>query len=1224
MSDSVISGDSARLAPYLPRIAVEWAANPEERWRTVDGSLVFVDVSGFTALSERLAAHGRAGAEEITELLGAYFTELLADAYAQGGSLLKFGGDALFLMFDGPDHAPRATRAAAAMRRTTRRVGRLQTSVGQVRLRTSTGVHTGTVHLFRVGKSHQELVVVGPTATRVLEMEAAANAGEIIISAETAALVDPLLVGRLQGPGFALLDRVGRYVDRRFPEAPLPAVDLSGTVPVALRPHVLAGSLEPEHRQVAAAFVGFRLDAALLASIGTESAADALDELMTSAQEALDEHGVTFLATDVDRDGGKILVAAGAPEARDDDSGRMLAALRRIADMPLRLQVRAGVNRGAAFAGDVGPEYRRTYAVMGDVVNLAARLMGAAGPGEILATEELVANSRRPYDTTPREPFAVKGKAELVRAFSVGPPSRGMSRRGTGAAPTSPLVGRDREMDNLLWLQAQAATGRGSAIQIIGPAGIGKSRLVDEFCRRNPDVETTIAGAEPYEQATAWSAFGRFLRSALDFDAGGHSGRQRLRQHLTAVDPHVGPWLPLVGEILGVAADRTPETADLEPQLAWRRTIEAVLGLLIARFPGAAVFVFEDVQWADDASLAAIQEVIGVATEGSRWLVLSTRRAGAVSTLPESPDDLHLEPLDETASRQFIAAATADAPLRPHRRDALVRGAAGNPLFLEELLRAGAATTDEALPGSVEGAVAAGLDRLPSDDRRLLLQASVLGVEFDVETFARVVAEPVPTADVLARRWAGLAESAGGGRMRFSSQVVHDVAYERLPFRKRRDLHGRAGAAIETRTSGDDIPTELLSLHFLKAGHYEKCWRYAVAAGGRARRVLASASAAQLYERALTAARYLPDLDRAAVGEAWEDHANALHNLGEYERAEASYHQARKLVASDAQAAGRLHLREARIAEVQGRTTTAVRRLRRGMRAIEASGGPPSLVLAELQVMHGWIAHRQGSQHEAARWAERALESVEGSARAPRPTTPAATLASILGAARATAEAYLLSDWAALHLGATGPWDRAEHALQIFEVLRDWNRVAFTLNALGAFSYYAGKWDDAASFYRRAQETYERAGNDGDAAQAQYNAAEILLDQGHLDEAQALLENVEIVYRAVGYRAGLGLTGRDLGRIAAQKSDFDEARRRLDEAREIFSAFGAAGRLLEVDIWTADSLRRQGRGVEALKLLDEVEDKAKGGGFATSLALSQQIRSRLVEASTEVESLTSR
>lgn len=1172
MSEGGVTGDSARLAPYLPRIAVEWAGRPEQRWRTVDASLAFVDVSGFTALSERLAEQGRAGAEELTDLLGTCFSELLADAYAQGGSLLKFGGDALLLIFDGPDHALRAARGAAAMRRTTRQVGRLKTSVGNVRLRTSAGIHSGEVHLFRVGKSHQELIVTGATPSRVLEMEAAASAGEIIISADTAVSIDPALVGDERPPGFALRDRAIRQPDRGSPEAPPATADLASAIPVTLRPHLLAGDLEPEHRHVAIAFVGFRLDAPLLAAAGAAGAAgaaEALEELMTEVQDAVDDHGVTFLGTDIDRDGGKILLVAGAPEARDDDSGRMLGALRRIADAQGALPIRVGVNRGCVFAGDIGPEYRRTYTVMGDAVNLAARLMGAAADGEILATEELITHSRRAYDTTPREPFEVKGKAELVRAFAVAGPTQSNFRRGGAAAPLAPLVGRDREMDNLLWLLAKVNTSGGATVQITGPAGIGKSRLVDEFKRRNPALEVVITNSEPYEQTTPWSTFGRFLRSA------------------------------------GLTVDPVRDFAHLEPRLARQRTHEAVMDRLVERFPTAVVFVFEDLQWADDASVAALEFLSTEAKDKVPWLILITRRDDALQSFPQSPDDFHLEPLDEAAAKQFIAAATTRAPLRPHRRDSLVRGGGGNPLFLEELLRAGAAGTDEALPDSIEGAVVSGLDRLPTNDRRLLRYAAVLGIEFDVETFAYLAGEPISSVEVLARRWAGLAEPAAADRMRFSSQVVRDVAYETLSFRKRRDLHGLAGNAIEASASGDDVPAELLSLHFLHARRYEKCWRYAVMAARRAGSLYASASAAQLYERALSVARHIRDLDPAAVGEAWEQAANALHNLGEYERAEAAYRQARRLFADDAEALARLHIREARIAELQGRPTTALRRLKRGIRTLEEGGASASPVLADLQVMHGWVSHRLGRQRDAKTWAARALTSAEAS-----------------GNARGLAEANLLFDWAALHLGATGPWDHAAAALPIFEKLGDLNRIAFTLNAMGAFAYYAGQWDEAAKLYGRALDVYTRAGNDGDAAQARYNVAEMLLDQGRLDEARSMLKEVEPVYRAVGYRAGLGLTSRDLGRIAAQHAEFEEAHQLLQEARGIFAELQAVGRVVEVDVWIADLLFRQGRREDCLRLLAAAEDRAKRGGFATSLRLLDQLRSRVDAPRVGADSLT--
>ena len=136
------------LTAYLPRILGDWlASTPEQTHRSVEGTLVFADISGFTRLTERLARLGRVGAEEMSDALNATFTQLLGEAGADGADLVKWGGDAVLLLFDGPDHAPRAARAAFRMRARLRTVGRLTTSAGQARLRMSVGLHSGDLPL---------------------------------------------------------------------------------------------------------------------------------------------------------------------------------------------------------------------------------------------------------------------------------------------------------------------------------------------------------------------------------------------------------------------------------------------------------------------------------------------------------------------------------------------------------------------------------------------------------------------------------------------------------------------------------------------------------------------------------------------------------------------------------------------------------------------------------------------------------------------------------------------------------------------------------------------------------------------------------------------------------------------------------------------------------------------------------------------------------------------
>ena len=154
---------------YVPANVLARVGSGGDGWATLDGTLCFADISGFTALSEKLAARGRVGAEELTEVLNRVFGEMLRLAWDRGGTLLKYGGDALLILFEGPDHAAQAASAAVEMRAALRRAVDIPTSVGRVMLRMSVGLHSGPVHLFIPTGTHRELIVAGPTASQVNE-----------------------------------------------------------------------------------------------------------------------------------------------------------------------------------------------------------------------------------------------------------------------------------------------------------------------------------------------------------------------------------------------------------------------------------------------------------------------------------------------------------------------------------------------------------------------------------------------------------------------------------------------------------------------------------------------------------------------------------------------------------------------------------------------------------------------------------------------------------------------------------------------------------------------------------------------------------------------------------------------------------------------------------------------------------------------------------------------
>ncbi len=184
------------LRPFVPRIAVDWLRDaPSVRAQWFEGTLVFADISGFTDLTEALAKRGREGAEEIAGVVDAAFAELIRRAYAYHADLLKFGGDAVLLLFRGDDHAQRAAAAAVGMHDALAAMRRRSTSAGPVRLQVSIGIHSGVFHAFLVGGIHRELILTGADATACVETEGIARAGEIALSAATARLFDPRLLG---------------------------------------------------------------------------------------------------------------------------------------------------------------------------------------------------------------------------------------------------------------------------------------------------------------------------------------------------------------------------------------------------------------------------------------------------------------------------------------------------------------------------------------------------------------------------------------------------------------------------------------------------------------------------------------------------------------------------------------------------------------------------------------------------------------------------------------------------------------------------------------------------------------------------------------------------------------------------------------------------------------------------------------------------------------------
>ena len=1182
VAESLPYDDQAELLkPYVPRLLIEWIHDaPTTSYLARDGSLAFVDISGFTALTERLASRGKIGAEILRDTLDGVFIALLDEAYNWGAGLLKWGGDALLLLFDGLGHPERAARAAWEMQGTIDRVGRIRVGGGGVTLRMSVGIATGTVEFFTAGSVHRELLVTGRTATETVLMEGIADAGEIALSETLAALLDPGCVGRVKGDARLLAAAPEAPAGRSPAVGQVVAAEIASCIPIAAREHVLLARSEPEHRMITAAFFDLMRTDELLAELGPTTFAEALDQRITAIQATAARYDVPFNVTDVSKGAIKVLLSAGAPSSTGHDEEQTLRLVREVMDEPGLIPMRVGVSSGRVFTGDFGPPYRRTYAVLGDAINTAARVMARAEAGEILATAEVLERSRTSFATTPIEPFTAKGKAEPVRASLVGPIQ---GRRDERIADT-PFVGRERELAALRTVVADVKAGLGWTIEVAGPSGIGKTRLVRELFALEPEVRVLGSTCEEYEASTAYHALREPACEVLGLDRSSSpaAAERRLREVVAQSDPELEPWVPLLGILLGLDLPPTPETEALDERFLRDVLADVTLRFLVATFGASPVaLVVEDAQFMDDASADLLRRLSKAAQALPHVLVIArTQPEGFWTDMAD--EELRflvfdLLPLSADDAVTMVTVATDQEPLRPHEIEELVRRAGGSPLFLVELLNvARSAGTLESLPDSIEAVVTADIDRLAASDRIALRYASVLGVTFDEDLLRAVLGDEAALDEELWERLKGLVDRDASGSMRFRNSLVHDTAYEGLPFRRRRELHARAAEAIERAASSLEDEAATLALHYAAAARHAETWRHARVGGDRARAVAANVEAGRLYELALAAAGHVRGVSGSERAEALVSLGSVRETAGLLEGAYDALRRASGLLADDQVGRAQVYALRASVRVRTGSTTLALRDTAAGLQLVDdlASEGAVG-ARASLRSIRAQARGLQGRPREAIALAESAVAEARQA-----------------NELEALGRAYGVLDQAYQTLGETDKVVHERLALDVYRELGQRRKAGFSEMNLGHQAQWAGRWDEAIEWLRLAEEDCTAAGDRPAAAGAGVVLGEILVNRRELAAAEPVLRNAWRVLRSAGFTPFALLAETQLARIVLEQGDADQALSLLAAALEEARGVGHAEFVLEVVIVFAAAARAAGRLERGLEVLDEEARRA--------------------------------
>jgi len=915
--------------------------------------------------------------------------------------------------------------------------------------------------------------------------------------------------------------------------------------------------------------------------------------------------------------GDAVLALFGAPTAHEDDAERavrcalaMQVAFRPVAEeagehWKVDLAVRIGVNTGEAISGAWDVEGRRDYSATGDVVNTAARLQSAADPGGVIVGQETMHLARRAVLFGPRRDLTLKGKATAFPAYPVLGLREQVAERWEVRGQRAPLLGRDRELAQLMDIWARVQEGEGRLVSLVAEAGVGKSRLVAEAVERMSAVAGTVVARGrclSYGQQLSLHLVTDLVRNLCQVREG--DDHERMRSNVrTWVDSLLAPWdaetRAAADDVFGMVLGLPPGesiVANADPKVRRQtlvRSLQLMLSALATYRP--AIVVLEDLHWIDTASAEVLEEVLPIVAD-YKALVLATHRPHWDAPWHGRPQTatLALQPLAEGDALGLVRAILGDMELEPELERQVAERAGGNPFFVEELLRSLQETESleerdgrialvpgakERLPSTLTEVLLARLDQLERPARSVAQVGSVIGRSFAVPLLARVSEQEESGLEAplsaLHQAEIALPRQGVGREYIFKHATVREVAYNTLLLRRRQALHAATARAM-IRLYPVDEHVDVIAYHFAKTQDHAEAARWLERAADHAAAAYANTTAIEQYEETRRRLEKCGAED-TALARVNEKAGRVLKTVARYDEALEALERAARVY----EESGDLESERRVVAEI-GRVHRARATPEQGIVRIEgllasAAHVAPSQGLASLYVALARLFFAVGRYREQLAAASRSHE-----------------LASAVGDGSILAEAQMSRGTALYAMG------HLEEALQVQEATiplaesaGQFDILNIVLGNVGLMYMELGEFEQSRAHRERALAVADRMGDPANAAFAMAILGETLFYLGEWDQARTYQQrSVEMVHTfPTSWFSAYPFI--HLGRLLLVTGEWKEASNKLQEALSIAEPSGDLQALKMAHCLLAELNLLQGQADAAVARLDKLLDRSK-------------------------------